>query len=217
MYPSGPQSLGAFEALVVQCPSLEHLVIRFGAHLLSQNRHAPPYRLPTLASLRLLTFTADLSEAEVPHCLMTSLPAQTPNLEVLVFRFGGQRNTPPRWKPGPEENADEALLNHRTLYQTHFTLLGGAGSCGFARRVCDQLPRAAADGRLGFSAAMGWRGDQFNDLLGDPMLNHAEDLYEPDDSGSSVDEEEDSGSDEGSGSDEDSGSDGGSGSDEADD
>ncbi|KAJ7150751.1 hypothetical protein C8R46DRAFT_1124049 [Mycena filopes] len=200
MYPSGPQSLGAFEALVVQCPSQEHLVVSFEIPLLSQNQHAPAYRLPTLASLRFLTFEADLEEAEVPRCLMAciaTLPAQTPNLEVLTFRFSAGNNSPYHWNLDPEEKADEALVNHPTLYEAHFALEVGVGSGGFVQRVRAQLPRSAVDGLLKFSAAMGAL-DRFTNMFGDPFLNNAEDLgYELDDSGSSVDEEEGSGGSDG--------------------
>ncbi|KAF7346995.1 hypothetical protein MVEN_01452400 [Mycena venus] len=165
----GSGSLYGLEKVVIQCLSLQHLVLDFNMFLSRQDRNAPPFPLPIIPTLRLLTFKAVMTEIRVPNSLMSAiptLPTCTPKLEVLTFHLGGDWEKRPRGMT-EQSQADEALTTLPHLVEAHFIVHTDGCIGRLARSVRAQLPLSSDAGLLCFShtrfRGTGWHAEYFSD------------------------------------------------------
>ncbi|KAJ7238261.1 hypothetical protein B0H12DRAFT_1222121 [Mycena haematopus] len=170
-------SLGDFTQIVLKCSALQHLVIDLGISRWYPD--APAFTLPTIPSLRFLTFKAVMTEMKMPPSLMSgliTLPTQVPNLQVLTFHFTGDWEGRRSVRAHPA--ADAALANHPSLVAAIFIVSGDFISGSLTRRVRQQLPTSYADGLLDFFRTdYDLKESEFTEYFGDPASEHLEDFF----------------------------------------
>ncbi|KAJ7772232.1 hypothetical protein B0H16DRAFT_166159 [Mycena metata] len=152
----------------------------FSIFLNRQNKNAPAYALPIIATLRSLTFIACMTEITMPPSLMSCIPTlatQTPNLQWLTFRFRGDWEC--RRSVSVEPEADQALANHPSLREAYFIIETDLLNGSLARRVREQLPLSESTRLLAFLALVKERGrsNNFNEYFGDPASYEAENIF----------------------------------------
>ncbi|KAJ6457395.1 hypothetical protein C8R47DRAFT_1164211 [Mycena vitilis] len=148
-------SIGGFEALVLKfAHSLHHLALNFPISLIREDANAPPFELPSIPTLRFLTFKtgSDTRRIQLPESLISSissLPTYMPQLEVLTFEFEGHGEGRPRTKH--RADADKALKSLPHLRHAHFILEAQRFNGDLERSVRQHLPLSSAANLIKFS------------------------------------------------------------------
>ncbi|KAJ7865416.1 hypothetical protein B0H13DRAFT_1898582 [Mycena leptocephala] len=140
------------ENLVVHCPVLHHLLLDFSYNGTRADQNAPPFALPPMPTLRLLslrTVMTDKEEFKFLMCLLPSLPTCAPVLEVFTFYLDSNQHSRPQMTFQPE--ADEALTTLVNLREAHFIVSSQKREEEFVRSVQKQLPLSSAAGLVRFS------------------------------------------------------------------
>ncbi|KAJ7663842.1 hypothetical protein DFH06DRAFT_1128221 [Mycena polygramma] len=152
---AGKSSLGGFESLVLKyAHSLHHLAFNFFINLNREAANAPPFELPSIPTLRFLTFKTDseMKQIQLPNSLMStisSLPTCMPQLEVLTFEFEGKGEGRARTKH--RADADKALKSLPHLRQAQFIVVAQAFNGNLEHSVRQQLPLSSAANLIIFS------------------------------------------------------------------